>query len=340
VNSREKQYKKEEVMENQEKRLAVLIDSENVSSKYIKYILDEISNYGVATYKRIYGDWTNKTAPRWEKVALENSLTPIQQYVYTKGKNATDSAMIIDAMDILYSGNVDGFCLVSSDSDFTRLASRLRESGMLVIGMGEQKTKEAFIASCSLFRYLEILAAEEEPEEEAEEVDSKAKTGASKKGTQKAASKVNFVAKEVIEATILKIIADNDESDRVTTAGEVGSKLSSRYPDFDARNYGYSQLSQFLRSCKSVEVKQQGKSLIVCPVTSQITMEEIEATVQELVLASKEKKVNLSEMKRQLEKKYLGFNIRDYKFSKFSQFIKDMNSVTVDDNYVTTSRDE
>ncbi len=322
-------------MEGNEKRLAVLIDSENVSSKYIKYILDEISNYGVATYKRIYGDWTNKKAPRWEKVALENSLTPIQQYVYTKGKNATDSAMIIDAMDILYSGNVDGFCLVSSDSDFTRLASRLRESGMLVIGMGEQKTNEAFIASCTLFKYLEILAAEDTDDDA--ESEEPAKAGVTKEKAAAKTTKGNFASKDVIEETILKIIADNDSKDKVTTAGEVGSKLNSRYPDFDVRNYGYSQLSQFLRSCKSIEVKQQGKSLNVCPVTSQITISEIEATVRELVLASKEGKVNMSEMKRQLEKKYKSFNIRDYKYSKFSQFIEDMSSVTVKENHVVST---
>ena len=322
-------------MESNEKRLAVLIASENVSSKYIKYILDEISNYGVATYKRIYGDWTNKKAPRWEKVALENSLTPIQQYVYTKGKNATDSAMIIDAMDILYSGNVDGFCLVSSDSDFTRLASRLRESGMLVIGMGEQKTNEAFIASCTLFKYLEILAAEDTDDDEAES-ECQTKAGSSKEKTTARATKGNFAPKEVIEETILKIIADNDAKDKVTTAGEVGSKMNSRYPDFDVRNYGYSQLSQFLRSCKSIEVIQQGKSLNVRPVTSQITMSEIEATVRDLVFTSKDGKVNMSEMKRQLEKKYKGFNIRDYKYSKFSQFIEDMSSVTVKENHVVS----
>lgn len=319
-------------MESSEKRLAVLIDSENVSSKYIKYILDEISNYGIATYKRIYGDWTNKKAPRWEKVALENSLTPIQQYVYTKGKNATDSAMIIDAMDILYSGNVDGFCLVSSDSDFTRLASRLRESGMLVIGMGEQKTNEAFIASCTLFKYLEILASEDTDEDT--EGEESAQAGVSREKAAAKATKGNFASKDVIEETILKIIADNDSKDKVTTAGEVGSKLNSRYPDFDVRNYGYSQLSTFLRSCKSIEVKQQGKSLNVRPVTSQITMSEIEETVRELVQTSKEGRVNMSEMKRQLEKKYKGFNIRDYKYSKFSQFIEDMSSVTVKENHV------
>ncbi len=142
-----------------EKRFAVLIDADNVSAKYIKFILDEISNYGVATYKRIYGDWTRPGTVSWKDVLLENSINPVQQYGYTVGKNATDSAMIIDAMDILYSGNVEGFCIVSSDSDFTKLASRLRESGMLVVGMGEMKTPKPFIAACNQFKYLDVKRA-------------------------------------------------------------------------------------------------------------------------------------------------------------------------------------
>lgn len=150
-----------------DKRFAVLIDADNISNKYVKVIMDEISNDGVATYKRIYGDWTRAGMGPWKRVLLEHSITPIQQYGYTTGKNATDSAMIIDAMDILYSGNVEGFCLVSSDSDFTRLASRLRESGMMVVGMGEQKTPKAFISACNKFKYLDILSGQAAPKAEA-----------------------------------------------------------------------------------------------------------------------------------------------------------------------------
>ena len=145
-------------MEN-DKKIAVLIDADNVSDKYIKYIFDEISNHGTPTYKRIYGDWTKPQLAPWKTVLLNYSITPIQQYSYTTGKNATDAALIIDAMDILYSNNVDGFCIVSSDSDFTKLAARLRESGMYVIGMGEKKTPSPFIAACEKFKYLEVLAA-------------------------------------------------------------------------------------------------------------------------------------------------------------------------------------
>ena len=146
-------------------RFAILIDADNIAPKYIKIILDEVSNLGIATYKRIYGDWTSQRLMSWKGVLLENSIIPMQQYSYTYGKSSTDSAMIIDAMDILYSGHVDGFAIVSSDSDFTRLAARLRESGMQVIGMGEQKTPEPFISACNQFKYLDLLYAARKAEE-------------------------------------------------------------------------------------------------------------------------------------------------------------------------------
>lgn len=154
-------------------RFAILIDADNVSEKYVQIVLEEVANYGIATYKRIYGDWTSPRLSSWKSCLLDNSIIPMQQYSYTYGKNSTDSAMIIDAMDILYSGNVDGFAIVSSDSDFTRLAARLRESGMKVIGMGEQKTPQPFISACNQFKYLDLLyaarVAEEEPEDDADE---------------------------------------------------------------------------------------------------------------------------------------------------------------------------
>lgn len=153
-----------------ELRIAILIDADNVSDKYIKIIVDEVSNIGIATYKRIYGDWTSARLSSWKKVLLEDSIIPIQQYSYTTGKNATDSAMIIDAMDILYSGNVDGYCIVSSDSDFTRLAARLRESGMLVLGMGEEKTPKPFISACNQFKYLDLLYRNQQEEEKKEDM--------------------------------------------------------------------------------------------------------------------------------------------------------------------------
>ena len=295
-------------MEENKKRLAVLIDSENISIRYIKFILDEISNYGLATYKRAYGDWTNPSTAGWKDVVLKNSITPVQQYSYTQGKNSTDSAMIIDAMDILYSGKVDGFCLVSSDSDFTRLAARLREAGMLVIGMGEKKTVEAFKASCTMFKYLEMLAAEE--------------------------TQTNDTSREDIEETILKIIADNDSNDKDTTVGELGNKISNRHADFDVRNYGYSKLSKFLESFKSLKLEQKSNTIYVDIAESDVTKEQIYKLVMDILGSSKKQTMSLPELKQKIEKKVPGFNIRNYKYSKFSQFINDMNGVVVNNNTV------
>ena len=250
----------------QEKRFAVLIDSDNVSAKYIKYILDEISNYGVATYKRIYGDWTKPNASSWKDVLLEYSVTPIQQYDYTVGKNATDSAMIIDAMDILYSGNVEGFCIVSSDSDFTKLCSRLRESGMLVVGMGERKTPKPFIASCNQFKYLDVLAVTEKKSIETEinidseddEVNNNTSDGEldtiSNPKLEKIETSKNMTDLATIESAIMKIMNESDNDDQNMNMGELGSKLVKRYPDFDVRNYGDTKLSKFLKKFNFLQI--------------------------------------------------------------------------------------
>ncbi|MBR0597738.1 NYN domain-containing protein [Sinanaerobacter chloroacetimidivorans] len=226
-------------------RYAVLIDADNVSDKYIKFILDEISNDGVATYKRIYGDWTKPTFASWKGVLLEHSITPIQQYAYTQGKNATDSAMIIDAMDILYSGNVDGFCLVSSDSDFTRLASRLRESGMDVVGMGESKTPKAFISACNKFKYLDILAMADEPKPVAQ---------AAPKGQQDEDKMTNF---DTIKKAIITIVQENSDEDEWIFIGDIGNKLQKRYPDFDVRNFGFNKFTPFIKSLDLFEIRSE-----------------------------------------------------------------------------------
>lgn len=265
-----------------EKRFAVLIDADNVSAKYIKYILDEITNYGVATYKRIYGDWTKPNAGAWKDVLLENSVTPIQQYGYTVGKNATDSAMIIDAMDILYSGNVEGFCIVSSDSDFTKLSSRLRESGMLVVGMGEKKTPKPFIASCNQFKYLDVLAETEKKSIELEEShkmndlnkDKKAKIDIKQENVSEAdnSSKImkgtnpqdnpdtvkNMTDLSVIKSAIIKMMNEADEEEQRMNMGELGSRLVKRYPDFDVRNYGDTKLSKFLKKFDFLDIDTKG----------------------------------------------------------------------------------
>jgi uncharacterized LabA/DUF88 family protein len=235
-------------MEN-DRKIAVLIDADNVSDKYIKYIFDEISNHGTPTYKRIYGDWTTPQLASWKKVLLNYSITPIQQYSYTTGKNSTDSALIIDAMDILYSDNVDGFCIVSSDSDFTRLAARLREDGMYVIGMGEKKTPTAFIAACEKFKYLEVLAAPT-----AAPTPSDTKTEEPKPAQDGMAS-----VSELIE-TIKVIVTETSDDDGWAFLGEVGKRLNKRYPDFDTRNYGHAKLTPLISSLKEFEIQSRKSS--------------------------------------------------------------------------------
>jgi uncharacterized LabA/DUF88 family protein len=232
-------------MEN-DKKIAVLIDADNVSDKYVKYIFDEISNHGTATYKRIYGDWTKPQLASWKTVLLNYSITPIQQYSYTTGKNATDAALIIDAMDILYSKNVDGFCLVSSDSDFTKLAARLREAGMYVIGMGEKKTPKPFIAACEKFKYLEILAVIPTDSYET-------KTG--ERAEKKEAHKESMAGIEELIDSLKIIVADSSDEDGWAFLGKVGKRINKRYPDFDTRNYGHTKLAPLISSLKQFEIQ-------------------------------------------------------------------------------------
>lgn len=228
-----------------EKRFALLIDADNVSAKYIKPITDELSNYGTVTIKRIYGDWTLTLHAKWKDALLENSLTPIQQFGYTQGKNATDSAMIIDAMDILYTGSVDGFCIVSSDSDFTRLASRLRESGRMVIGMGEKKTPTPFRRACDVFTTLELLL---------DDANGRRKG----KGGEQSGPTIGEV-----EQAVVRIVTDNQNNGKSTGLGEVGSRLLKRFPDFDVRSYGTNLLSKLLGKFASVEVTKRGSDVTV-----------------------------------------------------------------------------
>ena len=229
-------------MASSELNLAVLIDGDNVPATYVKEMLEEIAKYGNPTLKRIYGDWTKPRLGKWKKVLLENAITPIQQYGYTRGKNATDSAMIIDAMDILYSGKVNGFCLVSSDSDFTRLAIRLREAGMTVFGIGEKKTPEPFIASCDRFIYLEIL------HEAPEETNDKVQPAEGRKG------RIDKVNPKLIRF-IANTISDLEDDEGWAFLGEVGALLQKKQPNFDARNYGFAKLTPLIKSIPQFKVE-------------------------------------------------------------------------------------
>lgn len=230
---------------NTDQNLAVLIDADNIPSAYIKEMMEEIAKYGNPTVKRIYGDWTKPQVTKWKKILLENALNPIQQYGYTTGKNSTDSAMIIDAMDILYSDKVDGFCIASSDSDFTKLAMRLREAGKHVIGIGEKKTPEPFVVACDRFIYLEILKSNE-PETEN-------KTGAKKKKPVKA---IDIISKKLIK-TLHTTIDDLADEEGWAYLGDVGNLLQKKQPYFDARNYGFQKLTKLIDSTGKFEIEKR-----------------------------------------------------------------------------------
>ena len=312
---------------NEEKRFAVLIDTDNISTKYIANIMSEISNYGVATYKRAYGDLTRKENKNWEKILLEHSITPVLQYSYTFGKNSSDSAMIFDAMDILYSGHVEGFCIVSSDSDFTRLAVRLRESGMTVIGMGEKKSAKPFVKSCTLFKYLDLISKNEtdnkknRKSELPEQVEDVADIDESLEENE-------VVDKNDILAAIIDIFNERDVDREGLNIGELGQRLTKIYSDFDVRNYGYSRLSVFLKSFDCLETKDAYVYLRNGQVGSIPTLTELEGTIIAFLKKHRSRDgVNIVVMKRVLEEEYPGFDIANYGYSKLSTFFKDFSSL-------------
>ena len=295
-----------------EERFALLIDADNVSAKYIKPILDELSKYGNVTYKRIYGDWTRPNSAGWKEELLQNSITPIQQFSYTYGKNATDSAMIIDAMDILYSGNVDGFCLVSSDSDFTRLAQRLREAGMFVIGIGEQKTPKPFRAACDAFKILEIISSEDTPEDV---VPVKVST-------------------DEIEKVITKLLIENNSQNQPVNLAKVGNFLTKRFSDFDVRNYGYSKLSTFLESMNDIEVLKTGHNYLVKERQNTVSRQQIEKCITDLICSNGGHIDNLSIIHDALRNRFPGFDVKQYGYSRISSFINSFKKFKITNNTV------
>lgn len=235
---------------NNDLKLAVLIDADNVPYANVKEMFEEIAKYGIPTFKRIYADWTKPTVAGWKKVLLENAITPIQQYSYSTGKNASDSALIIDAMDILYTGKVDGFCIVSSDSDFTRLATRLREAGMKVIGIGEKKTLNPFITACDKFIYIEILKPE---------VISPIKNG-NKKTSKDEKTRTNEPLSKIDQGIIklfLDSVSDLADENGWAFLGELGNLMLKKKPDFDPRNYGHPKMLSLIKAVHKFEIDER-----------------------------------------------------------------------------------
>ena len=283
-----------------------------------------MSKYGNVTYKRIYGDWTKTNNASWKEELLQNSITPIQQFSYTHGKNATDSAMIIDAMDMLYTSELEGFCLVSSDSDFTKLASRLRESGKMVIGMGEDKTPSPFRKACDIFTVLELLLEDNTMEKDEQQ--------AASHSHGKETKKVTAATREQIEEAVVKIITENQNDDRETGLGEVGSRLVKLYPDFDVRRYGYSLLSKFLETFPKLKLIQEGTKVSVTLYEDRSKKEMLEEYIIQQIQSNGRFGISLGSLGNRIRLKFGDFKVRDYGFSQFKQYIQSFPDVELVDD--------
>lgn len=306
---------------NEDLTYALLIDAENVSSKYIKIILDELSNYGIVTYRRIYGDWTNPANSAWKDTLLSHSVNPVQQYSYTSGKNASDSAMIIDAMDILYTGNVGGFCLVSSDSDFTRLASRLRESGKHVVGMGESKTPSAFISACNQFKYLDILySSSDEAKEKEREKEERNREDLARQGEAKAKVAVQRAARGRGTAT------------QRGTAGKSAKGVSAKTQPTQSQPALSPAKSEPERQTPPVSEQERKPE----PQTKLNTLKRsLRAIVTEG--SNDDGWISASKIGNQLAKRHPDFDVRNYGYSKLNQFIESLEEYEMD--VITPSKD-
>ncbi len=296
-------------------QLAVLIDADNISSKYAATIFEELENYGLSTYRRIYGNWSKSNG--WtEGILLEHSIMPVQQFSYTTGKNATDMAMVIDAMDILYKNKVQGFCLVTSDSDFTRLAMRLREENMFVLGMGESKTPQALTRACNKFIHLNLVAEQ-----------NKAESGTDEQ---------NVTSIAEVRQVILTLINQDDEG--IVDLAQIGNRLNEKFSDFDVRNYGYFKLSTFIgEKISDVQVVKIDNQLYVKRQSS-LTKEELEAEICRVIEKNGGVIDNLSTLNDELHKKYKQLDLKEFGYSRISSFLRSLRSVTVRENQVSLKK--
>lgn len=307
---------------NERMQYAVLIDADNVSSKYVATIFEELESYGVSTYRRIYGNWSRGNG--WnEELLLEYSIMPVQQFSYTTGKNATDMAMVIDAMDILYKNKVQGFCVVTSDSDFTRLAMRLREENMFVLGMGESKTPLALTRACNKFIHLNLVAEQNKL--------------ANAENEELGVEEQNVTPISEVRHAILAAI--NENGGKPVDLARVGNRLNDKFSDFDSRNYGYTKLSTMVNQ-EIPELRVFKKNnLYYVERCSSLTKEELEQEICRMIEKSGGTVDNLSTLNDELHKKYKQLDFRQFGFSRISSFLRSMKTVTVHENQVSMKKD-
>ena len=301
-------------------QFALLIDAENVSAKYVQVIFDELGKYGFASCRRIYGNWSKDNGWK-ENMLLEYSITPIQQFSYTAGKNSTDMAMVIDAMDLLYQNKVDGFCLVTSDSDFTKLAMRLREEKKYVLGMGESKTPLSLTRACNKFIHLNLID-EENPSAETVEAG----------GNQQSTGDTGLTSLEEISNTIQAML--NESGGEAVELSRVGQRLADRFPDFDVRNYGYSKLGVFLsEKMPFLKVYRNGSRSMVGK-NMDVARETIEQEIFSIIRRNGGYVDNLSIINVELQARYKNFDPKDYGYSRFSSFLRSIDGLSVYGNSV------
>ncbi|MBS7239672.1 MAG: NYN domain-containing protein [Acetatifactor sp.] len=301
-------------------QFAVLIDSDNVSSKYAATIFEELDKYGLSTYRRIYGNWSKGNG--WnESLLLDYSILPVQQFSYTSGKNATDMAMVIDAMDILYRGKVQGFCLVTSDSDFTRLAVRLREENMFVLGMGESKTPQALTRACNRFIHLNLVAEQNK---------------ASGVSDADVAEETNVTTLREIKEFIYALLSENGGQ---VDLAQIGNRLNDRFSDFDVRNYGYTKLSTMVgEECRELCVLKESNQQLVSRKNT-LSKEELEKEIERLIRKSGGTIDNLSTLNDELHKKYKHLDLKQFGYSRISSFLRSMKTVKVTENTVSLKKE-
>lgn len=300
-------------------QFAVLIDADNISSKYAATIFEELDKFGLSTYRRIYGNWSR--ANGWnEGVLLEYSIMPVQQFSYTTGKNATDMAMVIDAMDILFKNKVQGFCLVTSDSDFTRLAMRLREESMFVLGMGESKTPLALTRACNRFIHLNLVAEQNKAMEDSGDM-------------SEGAEEQNVTSVTEVRQAILALI--NENGGKQVDLARIGNRLNDRFSDFDVRNYGYTKLSTMVaQELPDVSLKKVNNQQYV-ERRSTLTKAELEREICSMIEKNGGMIDNLSTLNDELHKKYKQLDFNQFGYSRISSFLRSLKSVTVHENQVT-----
>ncbi len=305
-------------------QFAVLIDAENISAKYASVIFDELEKYGFASCRRIYGNWSRENGWKEDQL-LGYSIIPIQQFSYTMGKNSTDMAMVIDAMDLLYQNKVDGFCIVTSDSDFTRLAMRLREEKKYVLGMGESKAPLALTRACNKFIHLNLI-------------DESSKENSHKDILGQEGSQDNVTSIENVETAILTMLNESGEESLVLSS--VGQRLSEKFPDFDVRNYGYSKLSVFL-SEKMPHFRVVGeRNNYYIRKQAKVERQKIEKEILAMIKKNRGAVDNLSVINAELKKKHSGFDLKDYGYSRISGFLRSIQGIIVEGNRVMMKKGE